>query len=328
MSTIKLEKNELILLDDARKRHVLVNVFDLYGNHSTMRMHELQADSEDAVDYPFARQLVKIMKGPTGSNAYRSVCFRMAALLLEKQRDCRVLLLGDGNWEWLESLDTLLKEFNPANRLYVYHEQAGEPLPGLVDCRGTYRDLLLPQRQFDLVFMDDAAGNLPIAKEFWEKVVLSLKVCGSLWMFSARPVFYDSVPEPLRLRHLYSFGAGVRLLEYRLRLSDWQAVYADTMEAAVGQLMAAVSDGLHALGDCLTVSVEQYDTLIEQATLLEQYVLALYPQLDSIDIKYRLNRLKEAMIGFRLGQVEQSEVRMAYQRVGEEWLLMDLEAAL
>lgn len=100
------------------------------------------------------------------------------------------------------------------------------------------------------------------------------------------------------------------------------------MEAAVGQLMAGVSDGVHALGDCLTVPAEQYDTLIEQATLLEQYVLALYPQLDSIDIKYRLNRLKEAMIGFRLGQVEQSEVRMAYQRVGEEWLLMDLEAAL
>ena len=200
MSTIQLEKNELVLLDDARKRHVLVNVFDLYDNHSTMRMHELQADSEDAVDYPFERQLVKIMEGQTGSNAYRSVCFRMASLLLEKQRDCQGLVLGNGNREWLESLDILLKGFNPANRLYVYHKQAGEPLSGLVDCRGTSRDLLLPQRQFDLVFMDDVAGKLPIEKEFWEQVVLSLKTYGGLWMLSARPVFQDSVPEPLRSR--------------------------------------------------------------------------------------------------------------------------------
>ena len=328
MSTIRLEKNELVLLDDARKRHVLVNVFDLYGNHSAMRMHALQEDSEAAVDYPFTRQLAKVIGESTVSNAYRSVCFRMASLLLEKQRDCRVLVLGDGNWEWLASLDTLLKGFNSANRLYVYHEQAGESLPGLADCRVNYCDLLLPQRQFDLVFLDDAAGNLPIEKEFWEQVVLSLKTYGGLWMLSARPVFHDSVPEPLQSRHGYSFGDGVRLSEYRLSVSGWQAVYADTLEAAAGQLTKGVSIGLQALGDCLMVPAGQYDALIEQVDLLEQYVLALYPRLDSLDIKYYLNRLKEAMIGFRLGQGEQSEVRAAYQQVCEEWLSMNPEAEL
>ena len=319
MSTIQLEKNDVVLLDDAGKRHILVNLFDLYGNHSAVRMHKLLDDEKNTVDYPFAQSMSMVMSEQTEKNIYRSVCFRIASLLLEKQRDYRGLVLGDGASSWLRVLAELLHVFNPDNSLYRMHQKPAEPIGDIKDCSLAYADILLPRSQFCFVLFDDTAENLPLTAAFWEQVLLSLKPYGAFWVISSRAGFRSSLPEQLGRAAEYFFADGLKLVEYRMSAARWQTVYEDTMDYAADQLAEQVLQGMQVLGECLLVPREQYDALIEEAVHLEQYVLVLYPQLDSLEIKYHLNRMKEAMIGYRLGQRELAEVQEAYRLVFEEW---------
>lgn len=340
MNRVMGEGNCWVLAGDEGKV-TLWDTGDVFANHSAVGLFGL-IDERGAcrVEASFMVRLVKrlpLLGDDPKGNAYQAALLLALKELLGKYRPYRFLLLGMGAESPLaELLGSMMAEFHPGNRLVCVTEPnmrarertsrgKGEGFGADETNRAAaaswemwYEDLLLPTHAFDVaVVVGDDRRPLPAA--LWPKVAESVRLWGRLLVISREAEgekFCCNVLGGERLRvtedlSLYkatvSLAAENRIRELR---PDWDVEQLISYLRQTIEEIAPVMEAADGPADA-----QPYIALIAEA---EEVALLIYDRMRSVDIKYWLNRLKEALIEYHLQIGAWAAVAEPYRKAREE----------
>lgn len=314
---------------------------DVFANHSAVGLFGLIDErGECRAEASFMAHLVKSLQilgdDPEG-NAYQAALLLALKELLGKYRPYRFLLLGMGAESLLaEILGSMMAEFHSGNRLVCVAEPDMRARERTSCGRGEgfgaeetnrmaaaswemwYVDLLLPIHAFDVaVVVGDDRRSLPAA--LWPKVAESVRLGGRLLVISREAEgekFCCNVlgGERLRIAGNLSLYTVINSLEAEKRVRklrpDWDVEQLTSYLRQTIEEIAPVMEAADGPADA-----QPYIALIAEA---EEVALLIYDRMRSVDIKYWLNRLKEALIEYHLQIGAWAAVAEPYRKAREE----------
>ncbi len=180
--------------------------------------------------------------------------------------------------------------------------------------------MILPEKHFDTVILDEATLGQPLPTTILGPALSALRPDGRLL----------SLMNPGELKHqlltmlpdgsLFSLEANRFLYEKDLTPSDWDRLYAETPAGACHGKKQTVSRLMTETEYLVRESVANVEAMLERANEMETILLEIYSNLVSIRVKYHLNRWKEALMDYRLGLATAAEVNTAFMKLKSDMI--------
>lgn len=305
-------------------KKLLLDTFDLYSNHSALPMHTVGEDGA-AVDFVLDREIKKLLHSLETAvsdsslrQGYQMINLMLAAFCLRKYKPLKLLHLGGRTSTGFLGFCQLLPKFHPDNRMYWLTPTCREERADCICMTMPFEELLLPQKTFDLIVLDDTDEYLlPSLKE---QLWLSLRPEGQLILLSRRremqQVFSGKGAET------YLAGEGWTVSQSTISAAEHEAMAADTWDSAVKTIQQEAIERIQLVQREVTVEGADIDALLQLADEAEQFVLLIYASLPSLEIKYLANEWKRALLDYRLGWGQVDKI----QQSGNA-LLLELQIA-
>ena len=236
----------------------------------------------------------------------------LVAYCLRKYKPFKILYVGSKLPAWGKGFNQLLREFHPDSRLYWLTQTDTRPENYCIGIKMLYAELLLPQKTFDIVVLDDKDETLLTSMR--ENVILSLRIQGRIILLSKRPEIMDVFLGPVADR--YELGASWQTGHRLLTAKERKAIEADTMDGSVAVIVQEVLQRVTLAQEALLSADANLDVLLQTAEDAEQYILLSYATLPSLEVKYLVNEWKRALLECRLGWGSTEKAR----RLGEALL--------
>ena len=314
---------------------------DVFANRSAVGLFGLlnergECRAEDSFMARLAKRLGLLGDSPQ-ETAYQAVVLLALKELLGKYRPHRFLLLGAAPESLLaEILASMMAEFHPGNRLVCVTEPSlrggdhtprrGEESFAAGEANGEttaswqmrYEDLLLPTQAFDVAVVvgDDAR---PFPAVLWPRVAESVRLLGRLLVISREAAGEKFCCDILGGERwpigedlsLYTVTVSSTVVSRARELKPYRDK--EQLKPYLRQTIEEIAPVMDAADG--PANAQPYIALIAEA---EEVVLLIYDTLRSVDIKYWLNRLKEALIEYHLQIGSWMAVKESYRKVREE----------
>ena len=308
MGKIIMEGMKLLFQTETGETELLLDTLDLYRSCGTTRMHEEVPDGTGKhVAYPLANQMSILWRAAENTEfaeARRVIAIRMADCLQEKYRPWQVLLQG---WEqdgWTAALTESVQACHEAARVWSKDSEL----------------CLLPRKRLDMIVLNTSKGEAALSTEEMEALLLSVKPGGRIWLSGTEtPMLWQQWQIPCKE---YRISREQLVCELRMSKQLWEQIDQESMQYAERFIRQDIENELQELEKAAgKVPPEACDQLIQQSRQLEKYIQILYPCLESLTIRQKMNRLTEALICFRLKQIKREEILATWQQVWQEWML-------
>jgi SAM-dependent methyltransferase len=347
MSSLNILNSKVTFMDYQNNETVLLNITPL-ENHSNVPTHQLKADS--SYDGVFAKWLASLLsqfdvvnqnvsEGLTNISVFLSVFF-VIKQLMEKHRDYKVLEIGCDNGVLSYYLANVLKHFNPHNQLVCLTEVQQDSSADL------WLDKIMASKAEDIVsrFTTDYL-NAFLQKDIFDIVIINGSVCyenpsavifnainclrnGGLLICSPNKQYYLSeIFEALVDNYSeYAIDNASSVFTKTIEKKEKWTVYRQSKEYkylackkdAIA-LLSSINEEIQELGT--SEGPRNLDNAIRQIGHAEDDILAIYSRLNSLNIKFEISELKEAMINYRIAdtikeqKADAEQCRKKYQTV-------------
>lgn len=326
MSRVMIEGNQWVLEEDGG-RALLWNVADSFANHSAVGLLGMIDERgtcrlEDSFTVRLYQSLTAFEGGPDGTARQAAILLALKELLV-KYRPYRLLGVGMR----AESMAArVLREhmiaFHAANRLFCVTEPGAESTveENTVSWQMAYEDLLLPERVFDVVIVDETTGGRALPIDAWPKVTACLRTFGRLLVVSPRAEWAEFFRDTLGGGDVFPVKGTLCLYSATVTPEGAKRAREATAEWEIAQLKAYLRQTVGKLAT-VTEAAEEPEEVCSYIALtdeMEEIVLAIYGELRSVDIKYRLSRFKEALINYSLHIGSWDKTQTAYRELWVE----------
>jgi len=334
LSSIIFITNEFFLIDGHKKKTALLKIYDPYNNYSSVPMFEI----EDGQKFPLydllmsiANDFDRVNKSATQALDKTEVMLPLLLVtksLLSKHRDFKALEIGCGNGVLSGPLSRLLQPFNRNNQLICVTDTmdadshrfwlekvalfGAEEIVSLA--AAGYDDALFPKDHFDVVIIN---GSVPFdepAKIIYNAInciknngLLIAVSAGQYLLSSCFQVIFDNCTE-------YYLDSASSVLVKTMDTKDKHTAYKRTDEYKIKTLKPKIASTFVSLKETVDSLWEadylngdnddRIDEKIRMVMRAEDDVLAIFGHLVSLDIKFNISDLKEALISYRLSRDE------------------------
>lgn len=300
-------------------KDLLLDTLDFYSNHSAIPMHNYVGEKEE-VDFVLDRKVKKLLVQVEKNDntiigaGYRIAIVLIVAYCLRKYKPFKILYVGNKPPRWMENLSDLLHQFHPESRLYwLTNKNEMAQCNCCISIKMPFEELLLPQRTFDVVILDDTDESLiPTMKE---TIWLSLRLGGQEIILSKRHEIMDDLAGDKSVK--YKLGDDWKIGHRWLYSKEYKAIESDTMDGAVNVIINETIQRIMLVQNALLSMETDLDVLLLIVDEVEHYILLIYAFLPSMEIKYLANEWKRALLDYRLGGGKKEKVR----EIGEILLL-------
>ena len=337
MSTINFDNRLFFYVGNDGKAKLLLDVSDIYGNHSPVSMTGLEAAyGKSRQDRPFLDTLMKHLESlkKKGRMGYVAVMLLMVRELWKKPRAVRVLRVGGSSADGLSTETAeILKAFHPDNLLYCMSRDGIRLLPmdNVFSVPMELKELPLMQQQFAVLLLDDMAGD--VSPELVHALLPTLRPFGRFFCLTAREELMAECAKVIPQLEKMPMEGNLCLLTQELSHEDWARAW---METPQGKLEHWKREAARCL-ELLRVDTErlescgggQQEDILRRAKEFEFSVAEMYPSLASIDAKMLATQFREALIDWHLGNAEPTRVKACfaalqedlrrYHDIGNEW---------
>ena len=326
MSRVTIEGNYWVLEGEDGGRAFLWDVEDIFVNHSAVGLLGMIDEQgacrlEDSFTVRLYQSLSALGSSPEGTARQAAILLALKEMLA-KYRPYRFLGVGMS----AESMPArVLREnmsaFHAANRLFCVTEPgAGSTAEeNTASWQMAYEDLLLPAQSFDVAIVDDTMGGRALPIDEWPKVTACLRTFGRLLVVSPRAEWAAFFRDTLGGGDVFPVKGTLCLYSATVTPEGAKRAREATAEWEIEQLKAYLRQ---TVGKLVTVTEaeepEEVRSYIALTDEMEEIVLAIYGELRSVDIKYRLSRFKEALINYSLHIGSWDKVQTAYQALWAE----------
>lgn len=327
MSNFNIVNNKVIFMDLQNKETVLLNITPL-ENHSNVPTCQVKKDG--SIDFEvFTRWLSSLflefdavnqnVSGGLNENSVYLMVIFVIKQLMEKHRDYKVLEIGCDNGVLSYYLAIVLKHFNPHNQLVcltdvqqdssedLWLDRIAKSNAGDIVSRFTtdYTNAFLEKDFFDIVII-----NGSVSYEDPKAVVFNainylrnggLLICSPNGQYYLSDFFEASVDQYSEYKYddvtsvfTKTIGQKEKTIVYR-QTDEYK--YLECKKDIVG-ILAGIDKEIQEFGT--SKSSCNLDDAIRQIARAEDDILVIYSSLNSLNIKFEISELKEAMINYRL----------------------------
>ncbi len=321
MGKIVLHGSRVRFFHDDGHMETLLDLWDLYANSSNVAMHmEEESEGKESISYPFAELMLPLLglNQKTGKKALGdNIFFGAAKLFLRKHQAYQMLVIGEIPWETADYFGMVMRVFHKKSCLYWMKRNHERSSTNFVSMMMPYEHLLLPQNFFQHVFIGDL-GELGFSdfRKFFDQLILSMKVYGQV-----TAVCSSQLERYLSIRNIEgkNYNLEKTYVIFTVSKELQMALHEDTIEFAVGTIFDTVCEKVHTIKEVMMERLsEDYDIVVQGAKEIEELLLAIYSFLESQEIKYIVNRWKEALIQYRLQLGNKTDIQIWYDRLYHE----------
>lgn len=304
---------------------LLLDTQDMFCNYSALPMHYDIQKPEGGSEMFFALtdSLSKVIeKTDGGSEAF--LVLSVIADMLKQYRQKKVLFAGKALPLWAKLTAQMVKLFNKDNTFYWLSDEIGSCDMSYVTPVFTVIDrFVLSEKEYDVIIFDEASLDSVLSDEILGIYIAALKAEGRLLIAANNDLKFGEVIEALPDKKLYSFDNGVLVYSFEGSLKNKRFIYENSLDAAVKNISMTIFDSISELAGAINlVPKDEYAGLIDSVAQLEKLEMSISEYLVPSDLRYRLNRLREAMIDYFMGMADLEQVEKAYGP------LMELSAEL
>lgn len=343
MGKIDIISNQFVYKDDKNHEEILIDFFNLLGNHSNVPFHGISSDGKTfdvLFDYlcTFIDEFDDVNKNVIGGLNIQTIILSILLTtkeLLKKHRNFRILEIGCNKGVLSYYLCKLLKRFNVNNRLICISDSMGAGCENtwfekiiLTDAAEIvtlvtteYNNDFFPNDYFDVVIIN---GSVRFAEptEIISNAANFTKNAGLLLCLSENQYLLNSCFQ-VAVDHCteYVLNGTATVFSKTIDKVDKEVFYKLTDEYKISNYKTNIRKNLllikttvENLGSIDYLNAEndaEIDTQIKLIMQAENYVLAVYSELNSINVKFEVNELKEAMIKYRICDSEKERVFLA-----------------
>lgn len=330
MGFINFENGWFCLTDGYNNKTPILKRYDPLNNYSSLPVYETDGgkkypmfDVLTSIFGDFDRVNEGVAQGLDKTEVQLCVLLITKALL-KKHRDFKVLEIGCDNGALSFSLARLLKAFNPKNQLICvtdamsmnrndrWHDKiflsGAEEIVSLVTT--PYESTLFPRDYFDIVILNGSAAFEDPGKVIYNAVNF-IKNNGLLIALPASQYLLSScfqvIAENCDEFYLNSVSS---VLVKTINKKDKYLAYKRTEDYKVSLLkqdivstFVSLKKFIENLGETAYLDGNHDLAIDEQIRMVmraENDVLTIFSHLDSLDIKFNINELKESLISYRL----------------------------
>lgn len=323
MEKIIYKNCSYILIHEDNSGQLLLNAFDPLNNHSSVPMHYMTEKngqlSTQFYWFDMIQTVIKEIPPSENSTVIISLLLRLISCLAKKARPFNFLWIGNEMKQWLSPLNSLLQEFNSANRLYWLSEQTiPSSAPSIIPIQTKITEYPFPAQFYDCVIIDNTSiKTIPIGSLI-PKTINSIVPFGKLLIGATQNNSISKLQSLLETAAIFPIDK-FSVIDSDITPTIAQKIFATTKTFEVQQAKTILKENILALKPLLdSTSPNDYDNLITAVTKLENDLLLLYPYLISSDIKFLVNRLKETMIEYRLEFDDLDQINNAYTALIDE----------
>ncbi|SEH40823.1 hypothetical protein [Selenomonas sp. KH1T6] len=326
MSMIVFDGERFVYGDDDGRQRVLLNVREIYGNHSAVSMMQNKDASYGMTrnEKPFINALLEYLepfkaKGQLGSI---HVLLMLIRELLKKPRAIKVLRVG-GRLEDAFNLAAadILKAFHADNLLCSISEGAGTPdAENILHVPLEMKGLQMGCRQAEAVFFDDMGGG--ISSDMIGRLLPVLRPSGCVFCLTSRGELMDACQKLMPGAERLRAERNLWLLVHELSYSEWEHVWSLTPEGKLAREKVEIVKNMNLLRMDMEV-LEFLDgikvsRLMKTAKDLEISIKDIYIYMASIDAKLLVTQFREVLMDWQLGIAEPKRVRACFEALREE----------
>jgi ubiquinone/menaquinone biosynthesis C-methylase UbiE len=257
--------------------------------------------------------------------------------LVRKQRDFHVLEIGCDPGALSVLIAEILKHFNSNNRLICVSEEqvnteqdiwlqlmstssAADIVSRYI---GDFTDLPFRENYFDIVIINGNTQFAQVEKVF-QQAALVLRNQGTLYGISEqRPDVDVAWSKMLGAADCYPVDEETVVYAKQLSAKNRQVLMAQTTQNKFSKIKETVNDNLTIIKNSVfnlnNLTKNELDKTIGVVSQTEDQILKIFNQLISLNLKFYLNELKEALINYRLELGEKTVLekvcRQRYQQL-------------
>ena len=326
MSAINFDDRCFFYVGNDGRAKLLLDAFDLYGNHSTVSMTEVEPRyGKLRQDKPFLGTLLKHLDTlkEKGRMGYVAVVLLMVRELWKKPHPVRILRVGGSSADAL-SMETagILNAFHPDNLLYCMSRDSIRLLPvdNIFSIPMELKELPLLQQQFAVLLLDDTRGE--VSPEMVHSLLPTLHPFGRFFCLTAREELMAECLKAMPQVERMPMEGNLCLLTQELSHEDWARAWLETPQGKMEHWKREAARRL----ELLRVDIErlescgkgQQEDILRRAKEFEFSVAEMYPFLTSIDGKMLATQLREALIDWYLGNAEKARVEACFAALQED----------
>ncbi len=308
---IERQNSKFILKYNDGRTEFLFDLFDCVSNCSRIPMHRIDSQGNIIFStYEFLKKVLDDLQAAnieSGNGLFNSVAYLIIYReLIKKYRSFRVLHLGVKS-PLIEHLSKLLQMLHPRATLYCLTDNRIEiKASDLVLINAEYNTYPFPRNYFDVILTDCIHPD--IIKRIFPDLLMSIVVNG---LFIALPSKHGSIEWLDEIAHSIGETNENRLIYMHipeekvdvLRILKMGSV--EIKKALILQQIYGLEQDILQLSKSKAIAGnDQLDYLIFTVSQVENEICLIYDELVSLDIKYRISLLKEALIRLRLEKDE------------------------
>ncbi len=326
VSSINFDSRRFFYEGNDGRAKLLLDAFDLYGNHSMVCMTEVEPlYGKLRQDKPFLGTLLKHLEPlkEKGRMGYVAVVLLMVRELWKKPHSVRVLRVGGSSADVLSmEMAGILKTFHPDSLLYCMSRDGIRLLPvdNIFSIPMELKELPLMQKQFAVLLLDDVTGE--VSPELVHSLLPALRTFGWFFCLTAREELMAECLKAMPQMEKLPMEGELCLLTQEFSHEDWARAWLETPQGKMEQWKREAARRLELLRADIeqlgSMDEDERDHVLRRAKEFEFSVAEMYPSLASVDAKMLATQLREALIDWRLGNAEKVRVKACFTALQED----------
>ncbi len=318
------EGHQFFLETEDGRRHVLLDAWDVYGNHSQVSMGELDSGAYGVGRQrePFFDTMLKYLKSIANEDVrYSVILLLMVKDLWKKPRPLNVLWVGGSAGGGMGlCLAEMLRLFHPESRLCRMVDHGGElPLTeGVTLLPMELGGIQMAPRQYDVLVLDDTCER-EIPTYTVKLLLSSLKPFGSFFCMTSRKGLAAVCSQVMPKLGVLPTGDGKGIFLREFLYEDWSRAYLGTpqgqMEMRTAELRHRMEQTVRGIARLESMGDAERKKLLGGVKDLEVFLTEQYSFLVSTDCKVLATRLREALIDWHLGNAGIARVRTCLEKL-------------
>ena len=327
MSKVIFDGARFVYTGDDGKSWVLLDLDDVYGNHSAVSMQQKMIDNYGRIRQqgPFRKILVGYIKTLAENQRLGHIvtCVLILRELLKKQRPFKVLKVGGSSADAFSmALSRILNAFHSDNLLCCMESgtSSGSTADVLVlplDMKGVQ----FMRGQFSAIVLDDMQGDLP---DLVAGLLPSLEPWSRFFCMTRRPELLLNCQKLLPEARTLQAEGNFSLLTHICTYKDLLRAFSLTSEGKLIKAKKEIRQRLDSLlmeADCLEyLDRKEAERMMHSAKDLEFSMSEIYSGIASVDAKRLATQFREALIDWQLGNAGAQRVRACLSALREDWL--------
>lgn len=325
LSMVGFDGRCVFFQQDNGVQRILLDTSNVYDNHSSVSMGELEpAYGEGRQKEPFSKQLGNALQSLGNRNLGHILMMTLLVKeLWKKTRPIRFLRVG-GSLADPPDLRTaeMLELFCPDS--YLWHmcrDMDGSlprenilPLPMKTELRP------LADGSFDVLFLDDAAGELH--PDRIAELLAKLRPSGHFFCLTAQREIADACRKWLPKAECLPLEKGAQFLSHELSYEEWNTAWNMTPQGKLAEKKRMAAHRLEQLQKTVasldSAGREERKQALLAAEEADKLFAEMYPFLASVEVKALSSQFREALIDWHLGNGDPARVRRCFSALLED----------